>query len=175
MEKYLKSVFDSIGCQKLFATCFDEEIYHQANIFYEKNNFFPMRYCYSIIAVTKVIEYLKNHITARIDFKLYGAESPDFEVIFISDSRASVTKPKWFQKEGIGYVVESYAGHLDISFRSAAGGSLKIWERGRSVCEGQIIELPIGLSTIMWNIMVILYQRHKAWHGMINRFVSIIR
>ncbi len=181
-EKYLKSVFDSTGFRKLFATCFDEEIYHKANLFFEKNSYYPLRHCYSIIAIVKaiedvtasqdsifpapvqsmerfihknyyeaddgkdIIERYKDYITARIDFKFSGAGNLEPGIVSVSDERAVITKPQWFQEDGIGYVVESYEGKLDISFRPDSDCALKVWERGRDVRDGAGNRIPYWIE-----------------------------
>lgn len=199
MEKYLKSVFDSVGVQKLFATCFDEEIYHHANIFFAKNAYHPMRYYYSVIAITRVIEdvianrgvlspvqsmnrfmhenyyetdndrevieRLSDYITARIDFKLYGCNS-DLEIISVSDGKARILKPQWFQKDGVGYIVESNRGRIELSFRSAVGGNLKIWERGRCVRDGESKSVPywINYQNVQFNGNIVTRAENMASH-----------
>ncbi|MCH5249301.1 MAG: hypothetical protein J1E98_05195 [Lachnospiraceae bacterium] len=56
VRNYLKGAFDSVGFRKLFAMYFDEEIYHFAKQSYEIANYYPMRECYSTLAIGKVIE-----------------------------------------------------------------------------------------------------------------------
>ncbi len=201
-ERYLKSVFDSVGLRKLFATCFDEEIYCQADAFYGEKGYHPMRHCYSVIAVAKAIEYviaskavsphtlvqgmeryvdenyyepedsrklilrLEDYLTARMDFQLLGGGHPDFEVVSVSDSRATVSMPEWIQKDGTGYMVESYAGSIDLSFRSAVGGDLKVWMRGRNVCgeDGNRIAYWIDYQNIRCNDNPVSQEHGIVWH-----------
>ena len=56
VQKHLKAAFDSISFRKLFAMSFDEEIYCFAKQSYEKTNLYPMRECYSTLAIGIVIE-----------------------------------------------------------------------------------------------------------------------
>ena len=55
-DKYLKRVFDSNSFRSLFCTYFDDEIYRFADKWVTNHNFFPMRECYAVIGLTKVIE-----------------------------------------------------------------------------------------------------------------------
>lgn len=55
-DKYLKRVFDSNSFRNLFCTYFDDEIYRFAGLWFSRNNYFPMRHCYAVIGLTKVIE-----------------------------------------------------------------------------------------------------------------------
>lgn len=202
-ERYLKSVFDSVGLRKLFATCFDEEIYCLADAFYRKKGVYhPMRYCYSVIAVAKAIEdviaaraasphtlvedmeryihenyyepeesrklilRLEDYLTARMDFQLLGDGHPDFEVVSVSDSRALVSMPGWIQENGTGYMVESYAGSIDLSFRSSVGGDLKIWVRGRNVLgeDGNRIAYWFNYRNIRFNDNPVSEAEGIVWH-----------
>lgn len=201
-EKYLKSVFDSVKLRKLFATCFDEEIYCQADMFYGEQGYHPMRHCYSVLAVTKVIEdtiasreerpftliesmdryirenyyqpdsekelvmRLKDYLTARMDFQLSGVERPELEVVSISDSRAMVSMPEWLQRNGIGYMIEAYEGSIDISFQSATGGRITIWERGKNVSneEGGRIAYWIDYQNVRYNGDIVPQAQGLVWH-----------
>lgn len=56
VQKYFKDAFDSVSFRKLFAMYFDEEIYCFAKQSYEKSNYFPLRECFSTLAIGKVIK-----------------------------------------------------------------------------------------------------------------------
>ena len=56
----------------------------------------------------------KPFITAVIDIKLISTAG-DFQILSVSDKRATVWKPAWLQKDGISYQVNSYAGELDFT------------------------------------------------------------
>lgn len=202
-EKYMKSIFDSTSFRKLFATCFDEEIYDFAKSSYQKASYFPMRECYAIIGITKVIndvmvnhssispsipqsmnnficesyyesgEYAeivakyKNYISARLDVKLSAVENPDLEVISVSDNKAQISRPEWFQKDGIGYVTESSWGQLDISFRTSTGGKITIWLRSRDVRDNKTKDkIPhwIDYKNVYYNDKIILKDVKPVWH-----------
>ena len=63
----------------------------------------------------------KPYITARIEIKLLKTEG-DFEIVFLSDEKANVEKPAWFQKDGIGYKIQSYEGKLSFVAKSSVDG-----------------------------------------------------
>lgn len=54
-DKFLKMIFDSRAFKNLFCTFFEEEIYTYAKRHYEKASYFPMRECYTLIAIVKTL------------------------------------------------------------------------------------------------------------------------
>ncbi|MCI8991536.1 MAG: hypothetical protein HFG80_02225 [Eubacterium sp.] len=201
-EKYLKAVFDSTVFRKLFAAYFDEDIYKFAENSYMSKKYFPMRECYAILGITKVIENiivsrgccsgstiqnmdgflyesyhetdedekllvrLRNHITAKIDFKLTGTENAGLEVVSVSDHKVEIIKPKWIQKNEDGYTVESYKGILDIALRASAAGSLVIKLGGRYVCDrnGNRIQYWIDYKNIRYNDNIVTEEVKPVWN-----------
>ena len=71
-------------------------------------------------------------ITARIDAK-FVSSTGDFQMISISDNRASLSKPSWFQRDGIGYVIQSSNGDLTFIAKATADGKINLNLRGMDV------------------------------------------
>lgn len=165
-NEYLKKVFDSVSFRKLFATRFDESIYGFAKRNAEKAKYYPLRECYSVISIAKVIEDLemnecrfapsltdsfdrfikhndyvplderealdrfRNYITSRVDIKMTGADKSQFELVSVSDRAARVIMPDWFQKGGVGYLVTSHSGMVDIKINAHIDGDIIVRLRG---------------------------------------------
>ena len=54
----------------------------------------------------------------------------DFQILAVSDDRADVRKPAWFQKNGVGYIIQSYVGSLNIVFDVVDGGLVNLNLKG---------------------------------------------
>ncbi len=81
----------------------------------------------------ELINKFKDYFTARADIQLVTKQKGDFQIISVSDDLASVTKPKWFQKGGIGYVINSCVGKLEFVAKSSVDGQIKLRLRGLDV------------------------------------------
>ena len=57
----------------------------------------------------------------------------DFQIISVSDDRAEVIKAGWFQKDGIGYVIESYTGEIEFVAKTTVDGQLNLFLKGLDV------------------------------------------
>ena len=57
----------------------------------------------------------------------------DFKILSISDDKAQVTKPAWFQNGGVGYQIQSRAGKLEITAKGSVNGLIKVWLMGVDV------------------------------------------
>lgn len=77
--------------------------------------------------------YISNYITARIDIKNTSSDSNQIELLHISDKRAKISTPNWFRTNGIGLVIESQCGSLDVTFKCIQDGTLNLNLRGRDV------------------------------------------
>ena len=75
---------------------------------------------------------IKPNFTARVELKLPSAEG-EFEIVSVSDDNAAVTQPPFLQKDGMGYVIESFAGDMTIAAKSNIGGKIRLWLKGLQV------------------------------------------
>ena len=80
---------------------------------------------------TDFMNHLMKYGTARIDIKNVGNSDNFIEFIENSDSDAKINQPSWFNDEkGIGTVVESTKGVLDLEIKCLNSGVLTFWLRG---------------------------------------------
>ncbi len=80
----------------------------------------------------KIPSKFQDYLTARIDVKLMSTAG-DFQIISLSDDKANVLKPNWFQKDGIGYQIQSYAGKLEFAVKSTVDGQIRLLLRGKHI------------------------------------------
>jgi hypothetical protein len=76
----------------------------------------------------------KQLIAARIDIKLMTTTG-DFQILSVSDDKATVWKPIWFNKGGIGYQIQSYwnASELEIVAKSDVDGQINLELKGLDI------------------------------------------
>ena len=79
----------------------------------------------------QLINKLAPYLTARVDAKL--RVEGDFQIFNVSDNRAKITKPAWFQNNGVGYVITSYVGKLEFTAKAAVDGQIAFFLRGVDV------------------------------------------
>ena len=72
-------------------------------------------------------------ITARIDAKFTSTKAGDFQILSISDDKAKITKPGWFQNNGIGYIIQSSHGELIFIAKATADGQITLNLRGMEI------------------------------------------
>lgn len=90
---------------------------------------------YSLNRNLSFAKKFKNYISARIDIKLITktGREPDFMVTKLSDPQCKLSKPDWFQQQGIGYVLISDQGDIEFSCISKSDGELCFFLRGMDV------------------------------------------
>ena len=81
----------------------------------------------------ELISKFKDYFTARADIQLVTKQKGDFQIISVSDEKAEIRKPAWFQKNGIGYQIQSYAGRLEFIAKSSVDGKINLRLRGLDV------------------------------------------
>ena len=64
-----------------------------------------------------------RYFTARVDIKLMSTAG-EFQILSMSDDRAGVWKPGWFQHGGIGYMIHSYVGKLEFAVKATVDGKI---------------------------------------------------
>ncbi len=108
-----------------------------------------------------LIEKLKNYLTARID-----VSSADFELQYISDNRGLVATPPWFQKNGKGYVIESFKGELNLVFKINTDSQLDIGLKSKDIRDknGNRIPYWIDYRMFSYNGIQVLPESKAAWH-----------
>ena len=109
----------------------------------------------------------KNYFTARIDIKFLSTEG-DFQILSISDDKATIWKPAWLQKGGIGYQIQSYVGKLEMVAKSTVNGKINLELRGLDVKDSKDkskrIPYWVDYTKLTVNGKTILNKNTPAWH-----------
>lgn len=115
----------------------------------------------------KTISKFKNYFTARIDIQRKQLAG-DFQILSISDDKATVWKPGWFNKDGIGYQIQSYVGKLEIVAKSDIDGQVHLLLLGLDIRrpEDNSKRIPywIDYTKLTVNGKVILDKLTPVWH-----------
>ena len=107
--------------------------------------------------------------TARVDVKLVPKTAAgDFQIFSVSDDKADILKPDWFQKGGIGYQIQSYSGNLSIAAKAFADGQILLTLRALDVRDpsdnSKRIPCWIDYTKLVVNGEVIFDNLTSAWH-----------
>lgn len=101
----------------------------------ETNDFPNARIDFKALSTTlnafQVPDKFKDFLTARIDVKLLS--EGDLQILNVADNKATIRKPDWFQKDGIGYQIQSYAGEMEFVAKAKTDGEFCIWLMGLDV------------------------------------------
>ena len=116
----------------------------------------------------QIIRKFGDYITARVDIKLETAEG-DFQIVSVSDDKAKVSKPAWFQKGGIGYVITSYVGKVEIVVKASVDGQIQLSLKGIDMRdkEDRSKHIPywIDYTALTVNGKKIFDTLQPAWHN----------
>ena len=86
------------------------------------------------VSESKILKPLSKFDAARIDVKFVSKTSTsDFQIFSVSDEKAKVLKPGWYQRSGIGYVIQSLNGELTFHAKATADGRIEFNLRGIEV------------------------------------------
>lgn len=83
-------------------------------------------------ATEMVIRKFDRFLTARIDIKLQSTTG-DLKIYSLSDKSATLEKPSWFQKRGVGYMINSYVGELDFIAKATVDGRVDLSLRSMDI------------------------------------------
>ena len=119
-------------------------------------------------AAAQILDKFKRYFTARVDIKLVPKAQGNFQIVSVSDDKATVWKPAWFNKDGIGYQIQSYAGKLEIVAKSDVDGRIRLNLKGLDVRnpEDKSKRIPywIDYTKLIVNDEVIFDTLTPAWH-----------
>ena len=114
-----------------------------------------------------IIAGFKRYFTARIDIHKKG-KAGDFQIISVSDEKAVVLKPEWFNKNGNGYQIQSYAGKMEVIAKAATSGQINLNLRGLWVQnpddKSKLIPHWIDYTKLIVNGNVIFDKLTPVWH-----------
>lgn len=121
-----------------------------------------------------IISNFKRYFTARVDVKLFPKGEGDFQILNVSDDKASVSKPGWLQKGGIGYVIQSYVGTMEIVAKSDIDGQIRLVLLGLDIRhpedKSKFIPYWIDYTKLVVNGKVILDEITPIWHNKPYRY-----
>ena len=94
----------------------------------------------------KVDIFLK-YITARIDIKNLGKEDNDLLILENSDDNSRVTTPPWYTTaEGIGKVIHTKKGIIDLKVKCINDGNFEVYFRGIDFRDKNKQRVPIYID-----------------------------
>ncbi len=111
--------------------------------------------------------FLKKFLESRIDIKNYGDETNNIIILNDDNQSLNITQPSWFtDEEGIGTLVNSVKGDLDLSFKCVNDGKLVLGFRSVDFKDksGNRIPIYIDYTEIVVNDEIIVDESQMAWH-----------
>ena len=176
INPFLGTKLYNVEFLKEYKIKFDEQLDDKtAELFFQTETFFKSKdlmYISNVFYVVPpppqvVMEY-EHCLTARIDIQLVPKTQGDFQILSVSDKKADVKKPAWLNKNGVGYMIHSYAGKLEIIAKSAVDGQINLYPRGLDVRtpEDYSKRIPcwIDYTKLIINGQVIFDKIIPAWH-----------
>lgn len=126
-------------------------------------------------AIVTIVDKFKPFVTARVDVKLIPKVGKGkFEILSISDSTATIEKPGWLQKNGVGYIIQSCFGKLKIVVKSTVDGKLSLVLRGADVKDTtdnpKRIPYWIDYTKLAVNDKIIIDKLKPVWHDKHYRY-----
>ena len=122
----------------------------------------------------EIINRFKRYFSVRLDLHMATSNKRDFEIISISDDKAEIRKPAWFNRDGVGYVIQSYAGKLAIVFKIIDGGSIKMELKGLFYADlkdnSKHIPYWVDYTKFSVNDKIIFNKLTPVWHDKPYRY-----
>ena len=115
-----------------------------------------------------ILNKFKRYFTARINIKLIATEG-ELEILSVSDDRANLLKPSWYQNGGTGYQIQSYAGQLNFIAKATVAGKISLYLRGLDIRYkdelSKCIPYWIDYTKLTVNGETIFNTLTPAWHN----------
>ena len=115
----------------------------------------------------KNAEHLKKFLECRIDIKNYGTNNNTIHILECDDSLCNIYQPTWFKnKEGVGTIINSVKGNLNLKFECVNDGNLRIDFKSIDYRdkEGNRIPIFIDYTDIKIDGEKIIEDRVSSWH-----------
>lgn len=126
----------------------------------------------------QIIYRFRDYISARIDIKLIS-KTGDFQIISLSDNKTNVSKPDWYQKNGIGYILTSYVGKLSFVAKSETAGRIHLILRGldkRNPSDSsKFIPYWIDYTKLIVNGTTLFDKLTPIWHDKFYRYDMTVK
>ena len=112
-------------------------------------------------------QYLKKFSECRIDFKNHGSNDNNLILLDCNDPLAKITQPGWFNDDdGVGSIVRSINGYLDLTFKCVNDGNLIINFRGIDYKDnsGNRIPIFVDYTELIIDDVHIISGSVVSWH-----------
>ena len=120
-------------------------------------------------SVEPIADKFLPYLTGRVDLQLKPKGAGDLQIVNVSDERASVWRPDWFQKGGIGYQIQTYASNIELIAKSTVDGQLTLNLRGLDIRtpEDYFKRIPyrIDYTKLTVNGKIIFDKLTPVWHN----------
>lgn len=114
----------------------------------------------------QIIHNFSCYFTARTDLKFMA--DGNFQILSVSDRKAAVSKPPWFQKGGIGYSIQSYAGKIEFVAKATVDGQIQLRLMGLDIRDSKDkskrIPYWVDYTKLIINKKTIFDTLTPAWH-----------
>lgn len=117
-------------------------------------------------------EFLRKYLESRIDIKNYGNETNNVIILQSNDSSLNIKQPDWFKdEEGIGTIVSSVNGDLNLSFECVNDGILELGFKAIDFRDKNENRIPVYIdyTEIIVNDEFIVDESRVSWHD--NPFI----
>lgn len=118
---------------------------------------------------TQTADKFKPYLTARVDVKFLPKSQGDFQILSTSDETVKIEKPAWFNKDGIGYIIQSYVGKLEIVAKATVDGQIRLNLRGLDIRDSadrtKSIPYWIDYTKLTVNDKIIFEELTPVWHN----------
>ena len=92
-------------------------------------------------------DFLKKYLQCRIDIKNHGSKDNDVVLMESNDNLLSFFAPDWFKNDdGIGYLLNSNTGSLNLSFKCVNDGILTFGFKGIDYSDRKGYRIPIYID-----------------------------
>ena len=111
--------------------------------------------------------FLKKFSESRIDIKNYGNETNNIIILNDENQSLNITQPSWFNdEEGIGTLVNSVKGDLNLSLKCVNDGKLVLGFKSVDFKDknGNRIPIYIDYTEIVVNDEIVVDESLVAWH-----------
>lgn len=127
----------------------------------------------------QIVDRFKKYFTARVDIKLVPKGEGDFQILNMSDDKAVILKPAWFNKDGIGYEIHSFVGNLEFIAKATVDGQILLYLRGIWVQnpEDKSKRVPywVDYTKLIVNGKTVFDKLTPAWHDKLFRHIIDVK
>ena len=115
----------------------------------------------------KHYDFLKKYLQCRIDIKNLGSKDNDIILMETTDPLQNFYAPDWFNNDiGVGHVLESNTGSLELSFKCVNDGTVNFDFRGIDYSDRKGYRIPIYIdyTEIIIDDEILVSGSKVSWH-----------